>query len=113
MHENAGNFVVPSAALGPLKKGDSAALPRGGRAKTIVVIHMGPLLRKNGVLERLQARGIAMFGTMALGLDDKNERSSAIAATKVQIGRSGKYIGQQSIQLHGGVGMTQEYKIGH
>jgi pimeloyl-CoA dehydrogenase small subunit len=60
-----------------------------------------------------QARGIAMFGTMALGLDDKNERSSAIAATKVQIGRSGKYIGQQSIQLHGGVGMTQEYKIGH
>ncbi|HJT43283.1 MAG TPA: TraB/GumN family protein [Rhizomicrobium sp.] len=30
--------------------------------KTIVVIHMGPLLRKNGVLERLQARGIAVEG---------------------------------------------------
>jgi hypothetical protein len=35
-----------------------AALDRPGKA--IVVIQMGPLLRKNGVLERLQARGIAM-----------------------------------------------------
>ena len=60
-----------------------------------------------------QARGIAMYGTMAVGFEDAQERSSAIAATKVQVGRSGKYIGQQAIQLHGGVGMTQEYKIGH
>jgi len=37
-----------------------AALNKPG--KTIVVIHMGPLLRKNGVLERLQARGIAIEG---------------------------------------------------
>jgi len=60
-----------------------------------------------------QARGITMYGTMAVTYDDANERSTAIAATKVQVGRSGKYIGQQSVQLHGGVGMTQEYKIGH
>ncbi|MEZ5765494.1 MAG: pimeloyl-CoA dehydrogenase small subunit [Xanthobacteraceae bacterium] len=60
-----------------------------------------------------QARGITMYGTMAVGFDDAAERATAIAATKVQVGRSLKYIGQQSIQLHGGVGMTQEYKIGH
>jgi pimeloyl-CoA dehydrogenase small subunit len=60
-----------------------------------------------------QARGITMYGTMAVTYDDANERSTAIAATKVQVGRSSKYIGQQSIQLHGGVGMTMEYKIGH
>ena len=30
-----------------------------------------------------------------------------------QIGKSLKFVGQQSIQLHGGIGMTQEYKIGH
>lgn len=60
-----------------------------------------------------QARGITMYGTMAVSIDDPAERSTAIAATKVQVGRSGKYIGQQSIQLHGGVGMTMEYKIGH
>lgn len=60
-----------------------------------------------------QARGITMYGTMAVTYDDAQERSTAIAATKVQVGRSSKYIGQQSIQLHGGVGMTMEYKIGH
>lgn len=60
-----------------------------------------------------QARGITMYGTMAVSFDDAAERATAIAATKVQVGRSAKYIGQQSIQLHGGVGMTQEYKIGH
>ena len=60
-----------------------------------------------------QARGITMYGTMAVGFEDAAERATAIAATKVQVGRSLKYIGQQSIQLHGGVGMTQEYKIGH
>jgi pimeloyl-CoA dehydrogenase small subunit len=60
-----------------------------------------------------QARGITMYGTMAVTYDDANERATAIAATKVQVGRSAKYIGQQSVQLHGGVGMTEEYKIGH
>lgn len=60
-----------------------------------------------------QARGITMYGTMAVNYEDAQERATAIAATKVQVGRSAKYIGQQSVQLHGGVGMTQEYKIGH
>jgi alkylation response protein AidB-like acyl-CoA dehydrogenase len=31
----------------------------------------------------------------------------------VQIGRSGRFVGQQAIQLHGGIGMTMEYKAGH
>ncbi len=31
----------------------------------------------------------------------------------MQIGKSGKFVGQQAIQLHGGVGMTMELKIGH
>ena len=36
-----------------------------------------------------------------------------MAAAKVQIGKSLKFVGQQSIQLHGGIGMTMEAKIGH
>src|SRR5581483_2273839 len=60
-----------------------------------------------------QARGISMYATMAVSFDDPKARTDAIAAAKVQVGRSAKYIGQQSIQLHGGVGMTMEYKIGH
>src|SRR5262245_53671933 len=60
-----------------------------------------------------QARSMAMFATMASEFSDAGERARAIAAAKVQIGKSGKYVGQQSIQLHGGIGMTQEAKIGH
>ena len=59
-----------------------------------------------------QARSMSMFATMAINFDDAANRAQA-AAAKVQIGRSGKLIGQQSIQLHGGIGMTMEAKIGH
>ncbi len=45
--------------------------------------------------------------------EDAKERANAIAAAKVQIGKSLKFVGQQSIQLHGGIGMTMEAKIGH
>jgi alkylation response protein AidB-like acyl-CoA dehydrogenase len=41
------------------------------------------------------------------------ERRKAISAAKVQIGRSGRFVGQQAVQLHGGVGITMEYKVGH
>jgi pimeloyl-CoA dehydrogenase small subunit len=60
-----------------------------------------------------QARSMSMFATMACDFNDAKERSTAVAAAKVQIGKSGKFVGQQSIQLHGGIGMTQEAKIGH
>jgi len=60
-----------------------------------------------------QARSMSMFATMAADFDDAKERATAVAAAKVQIGKSGKFVGQQSIQLHGGIGMTQEAKIGH
>ncbi len=60
-----------------------------------------------------QARSMAMFATMAADFDDAKERANAVAAAKVQIGKSLRFVGQQAIQLHGGVGMTMEYKIGH
>jgi len=59
-----------------------------------------------------QARSMSMFATMAAEFG-ANERAKAVAAAKVQIGKSAKFIGQQSIQLHGGIGMTMEAKIGH
>jgi pimeloyl-CoA dehydrogenase small subunit len=60
-----------------------------------------------------QARSMSFFATMAAGIDDPKERATSVAGAKVQIGRSARFVGQQSIQLHGGVGMTMEYKIGH
>jgi len=60
-----------------------------------------------------QARSMALYATMMADAADAAERRAAIAAAKVQIGRSGRFIGQQAIQLHGGIGMTMEYKAGH
>src|SRR6516164_8274614 len=60
-----------------------------------------------------QARSMAMFATMMASGEDAAERRNALSAAKVQIGRSGRLIGQQAVQLHGGIGMTMEYKVGH
>ncbi|MEJ8572304.1 acyl-CoA dehydrogenase family protein [Microbaculum marinum] len=60
-----------------------------------------------------QARSMAMFATMMAGDPDAAARRQAVAAAKVQIGRSAKSVGQSGIQLHGGVGMTMEFKVGH
>jgi len=60
-----------------------------------------------------QARSMAMLATMMAAEDDVRERRAAISAAKVQIGRSGRFVGQQAIQIHGGIGMTMEAKVGH
>ena len=60
-----------------------------------------------------QARSMAMLATMMAEEQNAEERRKSITAAKVQIGRSAKFIGQQAIQLHGGIGMTMEYKVGH
>jgi pimeloyl-CoA dehydrogenase small subunit len=60
-----------------------------------------------------QARSMAMLATMVSAEDDAAARSRAISGAKVQIGRSAKIVGQGAIQLHGGVGMTMELKVGH
>lgn len=59
------------------------------------------------------ARSMMMYAAMASRDPDPVERSRAVSAAKVQIGRSSKRLGEKAIQLHGGVGMTMEYSIGH
>jgi pimeloyl-CoA dehydrogenase small subunit len=60
-----------------------------------------------------QARSMALFATMMSDEPDTAERSRSLSAAKVQIGRSSRFVGQQGVQLHGGIGMTEECKIGH
>ena len=60
-----------------------------------------------------QARSMAMYATVMSDAPDAAERRRAMSAAKVQIGRSGKHIGQEAVQLHGGIAMTMEYKVGH
>jgi len=60
-----------------------------------------------------QARSMAMLATMMAAEEDVRERRQAISAAKVQIGRSGRFVGQQAVQIHGGIGMTMEASVGH
>ena len=60
-----------------------------------------------------QARSMMYLATMSVGEENALERAKAMSAAKVQIGRSAKFIGQQTVQLHGGIAMTYEYKVGH
>lgn len=47
-----------------------------------------------------QARSMSMFATVACDFDDARGHATAVAAAKVQIGKSLKFVGLQSIQLH-------------
>lgn len=60
-----------------------------------------------------QARSMAYLAAMRADDNDDVERARAIAAAKIQIGKSARFVGQQAIQLHGGIGMTEECHAGH
>jgi alkylation response protein AidB-like acyl-CoA dehydrogenase len=60
-----------------------------------------------------QARSMALYATVMAGSHDAEARRAAMSAAKVQIGRSGRKVGQEAIQLHGGIGVTMEYKVGN
>ena len=59
-----------------------------------------------------QAVSMTYMAHIKLG-EDAVARGKAISAAKVQIGRACKFVGQNAIQLHGGMGMTDEMAIGH
>jgi len=58
-------------------------------------------------------QSISMTYMATIKLADDRERSKACAAAKVQIGKACRFVGQNAIQLHGGMGMTDEMAIGH
>ena len=59
-----------------------------------------------------QSVSITYMLTLKLG-ESEAERKKAASAAKVQIGKAGRFIGQSAVQLHGGMGMTDELNIGH
>ncbi|HEV8026445.1 MAG TPA: acyl-CoA dehydrogenase family protein, partial [Stellaceae bacterium] len=60
-----------------------------------------------------QSKSMSLLAALSADLADAKERRRVISGAKVQIGQSGRFIGQSSIQLHGGMGMTDEYQAGH
>lgn len=60
-----------------------------------------------------QARSMALFATMMAQEPDPIERGKAMSAAKIQIGKSARFVGEQAVQLHGGIGVTEECHAGH
>jgi alkylation response protein AidB-like acyl-CoA dehydrogenase len=56
---------------------------------------------------------MALLGRLALANDDAEERQRIVHAAKAHIDLAARTIGQEAIQLHGGIGMTMEYPVGH
>ena len=57
------------------------------------------------------ARSMSLYANMSLA--DGTVDPIIASRAKLQIGRSARHIGQEAIQLHGGIGMTAEYPVGH
>lgn len=60
-----------------------------------------------------QARSMSYLATSACTDPDLPARRAALAAAKVVMGQAARYIGQQAVQLHGGMGMTDELDVSH
>jgi alkylation response protein AidB-like acyl-CoA dehydrogenase len=59
-------------------------------------------------------QSVAAVYLAALNLDaEPATRARAVSAAKATIGRAARFIGQNAVQLHGGMGMTEELAIGH
>ena len=58
------------------------------------------------------ARSMSYFASMKLG-EPAPQRRRALSQAKLQLGHSMRYVGQQCIQLHGGIGVTDEYIASH
>jgi alkylation response protein AidB-like acyl-CoA dehydrogenase len=59
-------------------------------------------------------QSVSMTYMATLKLDESDEeRAKAVSAAKVQIGKACKFVGQNAIQIHGGMGMTNELAVGH
>jgi len=60
-----------------------------------------------------QARSMSYLAAMRCTAPDVGERRRALSAAKAVIGQAGRFVGQQAVQLHGGMGMTDELKVSH
>ncbi len=59
-----------------------------------------------------QSVSITLMVTLKLA-EEAAERAKAASAAKVTIGKAGRFVGQQAVQVHGGIGMTDELNVGH
>ncbi len=59
------------------------------------------------------ARSMSYLAALRCMAADVGERRRALSAAKAVIGQAGRFVGQQAVQLHGGMGMTDDLKVSH
>jgi len=60
-----------------------------------------------------QSRSMAYLASVKVQSQDAKERKRTVSAAKIQVGRSGRSVLQEAIQLHGGMGVSNELAAGH
>jgi len=60
-----------------------------------------------------QARSMAMLAAVKVSSEDAEERRRVVSAAKVRVGQAARFVGQQAVQLHGGMGVTDELPAAH
>lgn len=60
-----------------------------------------------------QARSLVFLAASRCDATDVAAREAALSAAKVLIGDAARYVGQQAVQLHGGMGVTDEMSVSH
>ncbi|HEY8554553.1 MAG TPA: acyl-CoA dehydrogenase family protein [Burkholderiales bacterium] len=60
-----------------------------------------------------QAKSMTYLAAIRSRDPGSRERRRALSAAKVAVGRAGRFVGQQAVQLHGGMGMTDELIVSH
>lgn len=63
-------------------------------------------------IETEVCKGMSILASVKLGDADEDERRQAISAAKAQLAIGGRLVTQQAIQLHGGIGVTDEHDVG-
>lgn len=65
------------------------------------------------LVEVEQAKSAAIFAAILSSETDLVERARGFAAVKAVIGKTGRFVGQYAVQLHGGIGVSEEHVVGH
>jgi alkylation response protein AidB-like acyl-CoA dehydrogenase len=64
-------------------------------------------------IKAVEARSMAVVAAAAMGEKDAHERSRRVSAAKAFIGQASRFVGQQAVQLHGAIGVTDELIVSH
>ncbi|HVH77887.1 MAG TPA: acyl-CoA dehydrogenase family protein, partial [Stellaceae bacterium] len=60
-----------------------------------------------------QGRSLAMLAAVMVDDENAEQRDRDLSTAKVGVGQAARFVSQNAVQLHGGIGMTDEYAVGH